>query len=101
MKLMESQGLLTKVVEDVTEQLYFRIFDAKQREGETIEWQTDDMFWHLFLSLRVLKEFIEQDDIEEYKQIRIQAVQEIIKPIIVKGQQQHFKVKEMKESRKN
>lgn len=101
MKLMESQELLTKIVEDVTEQLYFRIFNAEQREGETIEWQTDDMFWHLFLSLRVLKEFIEQDDIEEYKQARIQAVQEIIRPIVIKGQQQHFKVKAIKASRNN
>lgn len=93
MKLMEGQDLVVTVVEDMAEQLYFRIFDEVEIEQETIEWQTDDLFWHLFLSSRILKQFIEQDDIEEYKQARVQAVQEIIKPIVIKGQQQHFKVK--------
>jgi hypothetical protein len=93
MKLMEGQDLVVTVVEDMAEQLYFRIFDGEVIEQETIEWQTDDLFWHLFLSSRILKQFIEQDDIEEYKQVRIQAVQDIIRPIVIKGQQQHFKVK--------
>lgn len=93
MKLMEGQDLVVTVVEDMAEQLYFRIFDEVEIEQETIEWQTDDLFWHLFLSSRILKQFIEQDDIEEYRQVRVQAVQEIIRPIVIKGQQQHFKVK--------
>lgn len=101
MKLMEGQDLVVTVVEDMAEQLYFRIFDEVEIEQETIEWQTDDLFWHLFLSSRILKQFIEQDDIEEYKQARVQAVQEIIKPIVIKGQQQHFKVKAIKASRNN
>ena len=101
MKLMEGQDLVVTVVEDMAEQLYFRIFDEVEIEQETIEWQTDDLFWHLFLSSRILKQFIEQDDIEEYKQVRVQAVQEIIRPIVIKGQQQHFKVKAIKASRNN
>lgn len=99
MKLMESQELLVTVVEDMAEQLYFRLYNEVEIELETIEWQTDDMFWHLFHSLRILKQFIEQDDIEEYKQARVQAVQQIIEPIIIKQQQHHFKVKEIKANR--
>lgn len=96
MKLMEGQDLLVTVVEDMANVMYFALFDEEEIEEETIEWQTEDLFWNLFHCSRILKDFIEQDDIEEYKQIRIQAVQTIIEKVIIKKQQHHFKVKNKK-----